>query len=301
MAVSSRYVLQQGPMLATLGKTAVRALTQSLSKSKPKLPFVVPSAEVTRRFAPFSSDLLDAYASHVGGDARAYKSTVPAHFFPHWVMPVAAETLANAPYPMTRVLNGGCRMQVNAPIPRGEEVFVRAQLASCDDDGRRAVLTQHVVSGTASAPDALVVDIYAIVPLGGGKRDGKKAERKEPARVPVEAKEIGAVRLGKDAGLSFAKLTGDFNPIHILPAAARAAGFKSVILHGFGTFARTCEALNRGVFGGDTRALRVLDVKFVKPLVLPHEVSFFVLGDQVFVGDAKGGPAYLTGRFETGS
>lgn len=301
MAVSSRYVLQQGPMLATLGKTAVRALTQRFGGARPSGEFIVPSPEVTRRFAPMSSDLLDAYAKHVGGDARAYKSTVPPHFFPHWVMPVAAETLANVPYPMTRVLNGGCRMQVNAPIPRGEEILVRAQLSKCDDDGRRAVLTQHVVSGTASTPDALVVDIYAVVPLSSGKREGKKAERKEPARVPVEAKEIGTVRLGKDAGLSFAKLTGDFNPIHVIPAAARAAGFKNVILHGFGTFARTCEALNRGVFGGDVKALRTLDVKFVKPLVLPHEVTFFVLGDQVFVGDAKGGPAYLTGRFESGS
>lgn len=301
MAVSSRYVLQQGPMLATLGKTAVRALGQKLGAKRPAGAFVVPSPEIVRRFPAFSSDLLDAYAKHVGGDARAYRSTVPAHFFPHWVMPVAAETLANAPYPMTRVLNGGCRMQINAPLPRGEAITVRAQLASCDDDGRRAVLTQHVVSGTESTPDALIVDIYAIVPLGSGKRDGKKAEKKEPARVPVEAKEIGTVRLGSDAGLSFAKLTGDFNPIHILPVAARAAGFRNVILHGFGTFARTCEALTRGVLGGDARALRVLDVKFVKPLVLPHEITFFVLGDQVFVGDAKGGPAYLTGCFETGS
>ena len=300
MPVSSRYVLQQGPMLAALGKTAARAISQQLAGRRGKSaagPASVPSLEIVRTLAGPSPELVDAYVAHVGGDPRAYKTSVPPHFFPHWVMPVAADTLEGVPYPITRVLNGGCRMQVNRAIPRGEALEVRAQLTSIDDDGRRAVLTQHVVTSTASAPDALVVDIYAIVPLSGGSKDKSKSGAQEKPRVPLDAKEIGFVRLGHDAGLSFAKLTGDFNPIHWVSAAARAAGFRNVILHGFGTLARSAEALNRGVFGGDVKRLRTLDVKFTRPLVLPHEVGFFVSGNQVFVGDAVGGPAYMTGRF----
>lgn len=305
MPVSSRYVLSQGPMLAALGKTAARALAQRLGKAS-KAHAQVPSAEFTRTFAPPDGALLDAYLAHVGGDARAYKNTVPPHFFPHWAMPVAADTLTDVPYPITKVLNGGCRMQVNRPIPRGEALQVRAQLTSIDDDGRRAVLTQHVVTSTQSAPDALVVDIFAIVPLRGSDnkdKDKPKGKSGDKARVPLEAREVGFVRLGQDAGLSFAKLTGDFNPIHWIPAAARAAGFPNVILHGFATLARTCEIVNRGVLGGDVTRLRVVDVKFTRPLVLPHELRFFIAGkpaSELFVGDALGGPAYMTGRFETG-
>lgn len=304
MSVSSRYVLSQGPMLAALGKTAARALSQQLGGKKNAGSAQVPSPELTRTMPAPAGELLDAYVAHVGGDARAYRNTVPAHFFSHWVMPVAADTLVGIPYPLTKVLNGGCRMQVNRPIPRGEALEVRAQLTSIDDDGRRAVLTQRVVTSTKSAPEALVVDIYAIVPLPGGRdKDKSKGKPSDKARVPLEAREIGFARLGSDAGLSFAKLTGDFNPIHWVPAAARAAGFRNVILHGFGTFARSCEAIQRGVLGGDVTRLRVLDVKFTRPLVLPHEVRFFVQGQpasEVFVGDAPGGPAYMTGRFETG-
>ncbi len=304
--VSSLHVLRQGTMLATLGKTAIGALRQSRQRAHEpgaaRPPVTTPSAEITRTFAPLSPRLLDDYVQHVGGDPRAYRNEVPPHFFPHWAMPVAAPTLRDLPYPLTRVLNGGCRVQINQPLPRNEALIVRGKLTDIDEDERRVVLTQRVVTGTASAPNALMTDIYAIVPLGGGKDKGKAA--KEKPRVPSDAHEIASFRLGSDAGLSFAKLTGDFNPIHWIPLAARAAGFPNVILHGFGTLARAYEALNRGVFGGDVHRLKVLDVKFTRPLVLPHDLSVFVRAhgadSEVFVGDALGGPAYMTGRFETG-
>jgi hypothetical protein len=299
MPVSSRYVLQQGPMLATLGKTAAMAFAQRVgSKKRASTPPPTPSAEVTRSFAPMPPELLDAYVTHLGGDPKAYRGIVPPHFFPHWAMPVAAETFAGISYPLLRIVNAGCRMQVNAPLPRSERLEVRAQLTNVDDDGRRALLTVRVVTGTASQPDALISEIHAIVPLAKEKSD-PGAPRKEKPRVPNGAREIGFVHVGSDAGLSFAKLTGDFNPIHWIRPYAKAAGFRSVILHGFGTFARTVEALNRGVFGGDVHRLRVLEARFTRPLTLPHDVGFYLEGQDVFVGDAPLGPAYLIGHFET--
>ena len=47
------------------------------------------------------------------------------------------------------------------------------------------------------------------------------------------------------AGLEFAFLTGDFNPVHWVRRYARAAGFASPILHGFAMMARTMESLGR--------------------------------------------------------
>jgi hypothetical protein len=77
-----------------------------------------------------------------------------------------------------------------------------------------------------------------------------------------------------------------------------------VILHGFGSLGLCWEALNRGLFGGDVHALSTFDVKLTRPLVLPHEVGIYVeanqTGSQAFVGDAPGGPAYLTGQFSAG-
>jgi acyl dehydratase len=305
MHVSTRHVLRQGPMLATLGKTAARALAQRVRKGPPS-SVVTPGPEFRRTFAPLPDDLLDQYVAHVGGDPRAYRGIVPPHFFPQWAMPVASDALAGLPYPILRVLNAGCRMKIHRVLPRNEPLHVRAHLAAVDDDGKRALITTRVFTGTDSAPDALETEIYAFVPLSQGKQDKSNGNGKSPAkksekpRVPEGSHEIAWVKLRADAGLSFAKLTGDFNPIHWVAPYARASGFRNVILHGFGTFARAAEGLNRGLLGGDVRRLKLLEAKFTRPLVLPHAVGVYVRQREVFVGDGIQGPAYMTGHFETG-
>ena len=188
-------------------------------------------------------------------------------------------------------------------MPRNEAIHVRAHLALIEEDGKRAILTQRVVTSTDSVPDALITELYALVPLArAGAEDARShgAPKREKPRVPAGAREISYFSLPLDAGLSFAKLTGDFNPIHWLPAYAKASGFRNVILHGFGTLARAYEGLNRGLLSGDVRKLKLLDVKFTRPLVLPHAVGVYVRQREVFVGDAVDGPAYMSGRFETG-
>ena len=162
-------------------------------------------------------------------------------------------------------------------------------------------MQQRVITSTPSVKNALIADMFAIVPLGGGKdKGGKKDARRRFPRVPDDAKEIAFMEIGAAAGLDFAKLTGDFNPIHWIPAAARAAGFPNVILHGFGTMARTLEALNRGVFGGDpTQAQEVELPLHAAPGAAGGQASVFVRGNEVFVGVAPGGAAYLVGSFET--
>jgi acyl dehydratase len=204
----------------------------------------------------------------------------------------------------------------------GEALQVRARLESIDDNGKRAILTQRVITGTKSSPEAVVADMRVFIPLpqkddapaeaapatngkkkngskkknGAGKKAAKKADDRRPS-VPVDAREIAWNRIRSDAGLDFAKLTGDFNPIHWIPAAAHASGFRSVILHGFSTLARTIEALNRRVYAGDASRLEWIDARFTRPLVLPATVGVYVAGDTVTVGDAPGGGAYLEGRF----
>jgi acyl dehydratase len=287
-------------MLATLGKTAARALAQRMRKAGTGT-VVTPGPEFQRTFSPLPSELLDQYVSHVGGDPRAYRGLVPPHFFPQWAMPVVSDALAALPYPILRVMNAGCRMKVNALMPRNEALHVRARLASVDDNGKRALITTRVITGTASTPDALETEIYAFIPLATRKSEASESKEKATKpRVPEGYREIAWCKLDADAGLSFAKLTGDFNPIHWVPAYARASGFKNVILHGFSTFARCCESLNRGLLGGDVRQLKLLDAKFTRPLVLPHSVGVYVHQRAVCVGDGIEGPAYMTGHFEIG-
>jgi acyl dehydratase len=308
MARPTKHIRHQLPVLASLGETALGALRQALDKSRtPPVPPAAPGPELRATLPPRPRDLVADYVRHVGGDPRAYRGTLPPHLFPQWGFALAAKTLRGIPYPMAKVLNGGCRLEVNAPLPADEPLNVTARLESIDDNGRRAVLHQRVVSGTASSPNAVVGHLYAIVPLGGkgeerGGANGDAAAKpraKDAPRVPANAEEIGYWRLGADAGLQFAMLTGDFNPVHWIPAYARAFGFKRTILHGFATMARAIEGLNTGRFAGAVDRVAVFDCKFTRPLVLPARVGLYVRGAEVYVGDAPGGPAYLAGRFET--
>jgi acyl dehydratase len=294
-------VRHQGPVLRTLGAAAITALKQSAGVAAPTSAPALPGPTFRATLPPRPRELIDAYLRHVGGDPGAWRGYVPAHLFPQWTFPLAAKTLDGLPYPLLSVLNGGCRLEVNQLLPADEPLQVEARLEDIDDDGRRAVLHQRIVTGTASAPDAVISHLYAIVPLKKKRTDGDAApkSKKEVVRAPVDAVELARWKIGPDAGLHFALLTGDFNPVHWIKPWAKAFGFRSTILHGFATMARAWEGLARTRHAGAIDALRTLDVKFTRPLLLPAKVGLYASGDEAWVADAAGGPAYLSARIES--
>lgn len=302
MSVSLKFIRYQGPVLRGMGEAAVGALRQRLGKNGVAHPApTLPGPEHRITVSPRPAALVNAYVRWVGGDPGSYKGRVPAHLFPQWGFPLTGKLVEGLKYPMLAAMNGGCKLTINAQLPAGEPLEVTGQLDAIDDNGSRAILDQKIVTGTKANPEAVVAHLYVFIPLkpkdqSGEKKNGKKVTDK--ARVPVDAREIAFFKLKPNAGLDFAKLTGDFNPVHWVPRWARAFGFRNVILHGFGTLARAIEALNRGLFAGDVTALSEIDVRFTRPLVLPARVGVYVRGDKVWVGDAPGGPAYLEGTFK---
>jgi len=300
MGVSVKHVLEQGPMLRALGAVALSTLrSEKIGGAQPQCP----TAWIEREVPSPSPALVRDFVRNVGGDPSAYRDEIPFHLFPQWGLALASRAVSEAAYPMARVMNAGCSAEVRGPLPLGEPLHVKARLESIDDDGTRAILTQQIVTGTPSSPDALVATLRAFVPLEAGTNgSSKKAARPKKngtgaTLVPATAREIAFMRIGSSAGRDFAILTGDFNPIHWVAPYAKAAGFRAPILHGFGTFSRTVEALHRRLFSGDVHAISKIDVRFTRPLVLPTSVGVYVDGESVFVGDAAGGVAYLAGTF----
>lgn len=294
MSPSSRFLLYQGPALGALARTAWLGLRQQVAPPPRDVP-ALPGPEVRRSIAGPPRALVDAFVRFLGGDPGG-ENTLPPHLHPQWTFAIAAKTLEGLPYPLHRAVNGGCRMQMNAPLPIGERLSVRGRLERIDDDGRRAVLHSRIVTGTAKCADALITEYRVVVPLA--RRSGKERSR-EPERAPEDAHEVARTRFDRRAGLDFAKLTGDFNPIHWIPAYARASGFRSVILHGFGTLAWSVAALCRNRLAGGTGALHEIDGRFTRPLVLPADVGLYARGEDLWVADAPGAPAYMTGSFKT--
>jgi hypothetical protein len=296
MSVPNRFILHQAPVVVGLGK-ALFASYMNRRNGGGAAPGSLPGEEIIETIPPRSKDLVRCYVKQMGGDPSAYKRTLPAHLFPQWGFPLATRVMSVLDYPFARVLNAGCHFEMNAPLPNDVPLTVRARIESIDDNGSRALIHTRIVTGTAEEPDALVGTLSAIVPLSKKKKGDNK--KKEPARVPANARELNFWKLSASAGLEFAKLTGDFNPIHWVPSYARASGFRNVILHGFATGAYAMEGLFRGMFSGDVNALSAVELRFTSPLVLPAKVGLYLADDNhITVGDAPGGRAYLTGNFK---
>lgn len=297
-----KHILEQGPMLRALGATAIGAIRGPSTWEKPATPGPwiesdarAPSAELIRDFVAFSR-----------GDQSSYRGIVPPHLFPQWTLPAASRALAGVPYPLAKIVNAGVSLEIRAPIPAGEALRVRARLASIDESPTRVLMTTQIETGPASAPDALVAELRTYVPLaakgtGDDKTNGTPAKKPDPVRVAAAARELALLRIPADAGLTFAALTGDFNPIHWIPAYARASGFKACILHGFASFALATSAIVRGLLSGDASKLRAVEARFTRPLVMPGKMGIYVTdAGELFAGDGPGGAAYLAGRFEIG-
>lgn len=290
MAASIKHVLEHGPVLRAFGAAALASLRrQGGHAAAPATPGPWHEAAIP----PRSPALLRDYLRAIGADPSWYRGRLPPHLFSQWGFPLVARALADLPYPMTRVLNAGCRIDVNQELPDDAPLLVRARLESVDDDGRRALITTRIVTETADRPEAIVSELRAYVPL---QRE-RGASTKTRAAVPVDARELAFLRLGPGSGFEYAKLTGDFNPIHWVPLAARAAGFKGCILHGFGTLSRAIAAMDRALFAGDAARLRSIDARFTRPLPLPARVGVYTRGDRVWVGDAPGGGVYLEATY----
>jgi acyl dehydratase len=299
MALPTKHIRSQGPVLAMLGSTAVEALRRAVTGKVPDGVGELPGPEIHATLPPRSHELIRDYVRFCGGEPSSYKHTVPPHLWPQWGFPLAGKAISKVPYPLHKVLNGGCRVEVNAVIANDEPLEVSARLLSIDENERRAVIESEVVTGTAANPRAIVATMYAIVPLGGKKKSGDK--KPEPERVPLDAEELARWKIPNNAGLAFAMLTGDFNPVHWIPPYARAFGFRNTILHGFGSMAKAWEGLVRSRYGGSVTAIREFDVKFTKPLVLPAKVGLYLQGteeperDRFWLAVAPGATPYLSG------
>jgi acyl dehydratase len=288
--------LHQGPVVAALGRMAVKlAVSQVGPARRARTPLTVPGPWLTETVPARDPKLLRSYIRWCRSDPSSWRGTVPAHLFPQWGFPLLMRALEGTPWPLARALNAGCRIESLQPLPAGEPLTLEARLLHIDEDDRRALARLELRTRTPSAPDALRCELRVLVPTGkpgAGKRGGEAKHL-----VPTTAREIGYMKIGPDAGLEFACLTGDFNPVHWIRPWGRAAGFGGTILHGFATLARAIERVNRNVFAGDVHALSMIDVRFTRPVRLPARLGVWYAPGELWVGEAPGAPANLVGTW----
>lgn len=162
------------------------------------------------------------------------------------------------------IVHGGQSLTMSRVVqPRGE-VSVTGTVTAVWDKGKHASI--EVTTRGKDADGELFVAVGQTMVLGGGGFGGERG----PA-TPVDPDGAPDVVIDDEIRPEQAaiyRLSGDRNPLHIDPEAARKAGFDDVFLHGLCTFGFAARALVNGLGDGEPDTLRSISCRFAKPVML---------------------------------
>jgi len=123
-----------------------------------------------------------------------------------------------------------------------------------------------------------------------GQRNPRRA-RKDKADLPV----LTGWRIPRGMGRAYARISGDWNPIHLWTWSAKLMGLQRPIIHGMHTLARACAELEQAC----GRRILALEGRFRAPAPLGSEL---VLGADLAAGSfavGGGGRVVAEGSFRT--
>ena len=162
------------------------------------------------------------------------------------------------------IVHGGQSLEVARPIqPRGK-IEVLGEVTAVWDTGKHGVV--EVTTRGSDADGTLFVAVGQTMVLGGGGFGGARGP--VPAADPDRGPDLTVDDEVRSEQAAVYRLSGDRNPLHIDPAAARTAGFDDVFLHGLCTFGFAARAIINGVGGGDPATLQSISCRFAKPVML---------------------------------
>ncbi len=232
--------------------------------------------------------------THVCG--MTLQDRVPATYLHVLTFPLQVHLMAarDFPYAMAGMVHVANTMTLHRPVEIGETLTLSSSAANVrphhrgitlDLLGRVEVDAETVWEGTstylvrgAEAPAASAPD-----PTAEGR-----------AEAPRAGSSWARWRLPADLGRRYAAVSGDVNPIHRNPLAAKAFGFPRAIAHGMWTHARVLGALEGRLVDRHTVA-----VDFRKPVLLPSAVDFAAFADddgwRFAVTGKDGARIHLTG------
>lgn len=168
----------------------------------------------------------------------------------------------------SKMLHGEHRMTFHAPIRAAGTVRSQTRVAAVIDKGEgkgALVVTQRELADADTGVALASIEHVSFCRADGGFGQGDapvKPLPDTPSRQPDHVVELPTT---PQAALLY-RLNGDWNPVHISPSAARAAGFERPILHGLCTFGMASRAVIRAGCADDPIRLRSFSTRFSAPM-----------------------------------
>ena len=181
-----------------------------------------------------------------------------------WYLPVQrahmATLLSDAfPWRLAGIVHVDNTLSAHAPAPPGTPLLLATRIDFLPPTASGAVYCdlETVVSANGERILTCTSKYLAV----RGQRSGKaRGERPAVAAGAV----IDRWLLSPSSGRAYARVSGDWNPIHLTRWSARLMGLPAPIIHGMHTLGRTCAALEQAA----GRRVASISVRFTAPVAL---------------------------------
>lgn len=171
-----------------------------------------------------------------------------------------------------KILHLGQELIFHKPLPPSGTVEATTRFTDIIDKGKKlgAQLNTERIVSDASTGEPLCSVITSVLARGdggfGGERKATPKTDPIPSRDPDKVCDLAT---SSQQALIY-RLSGDHNPLHVLPKIARDAGFKSPILHGLSTMGVMTHALLKSCCDYQPERFKHLRLRFSAP-VYPGE------------------------------
>ena len=249
-------------MLQTIGKVLLNSLR--------KTSFHIDEFEkVSTEFSLMPAlPIVNQYHKWLSASAK-YQTAIAPHLYPQWAIPELFKLGEKFGLPFHKILNQGCYLKINAPLPRETNLMARVQLLDVKNYENKIRLNQKIWTGPKENPMAVEAKIYAVI-----LKNNKTSLQHKSSHAPIELgqyKELSKVYISSRDAKIYGLISGDMNPIHLNQRVAKLFGLKGSIMHGFGLNALIFEELERHGF-----KIHELEIKFLSPVYRNSSITIFL-------------------------
>ena len=173
-------------------------------------------------------------------------------------------TAKEFPFPLLGLIHLSNRIRVLRPMGGVGRVRVSVQVQNLQPHAKGATFDLVTTLDDQIGP---LWEAESRMLCRGVKLEGEPVDEVLASTLPLT--QVAQWQAPADIGRQYAKVSGDYNPIHLSAASAKLFGFPTAIAHGLWNKARTLAALADHLPAANVE----IAVQFMKPVRLPSEVT----------------------------
>lgn len=238
----------------------------------------------------YSFDELKVSLSHIRIDTRQLSrynryfafsdNEIPLPFWFVFSQPaqLALFNLPQFPASVVGLVHTGLVIEKHRPGQVDDEYQVSLSVQSCEKTDKGLKISLHIVIQSNGEKVISLQSDYL-----SPSRDRKAGKPKSNAR-PFDTSEARKVEYDVRKARKYARISGDYNPIHLSSALARLFGFRQPILHGMYSVASLYAYSYKRNIGSDKQ----MRVKFKRPLFLPQSAYILQMDTRGYLINSDG-------------